>query len=265
MRFLHGRLVIAGSLLALTLIAGGCGDSSNPANPIVTPMTQETADDFALQTQLALNQLGADMEGAMGGMGGGVEGARHTLRPTSVAWDTSYTRRGLTVEASANFYDADNNLLGSYGPTAVLLRWSSRVYGTIESERDTATVGHAATIRFTGIQPSDTAAVVNGSALDTLMSRFLSYDGTRTRYFYWQSSLTIEDIVWSKTQQWPSSGTLTFTVRADRLRSNSRTDVEVHLNATVVITFNGTSQPEIVVNRIFHYAWDMNNGTIIRV
>jgi hypothetical protein len=266
MKSRNGRLVIALALVSLSLAAAGCGTSSSPTNPGGPAMTQETADDFALQAQLALNQMGADVDGAVGGLGGGqgVQVARHLLRPTSAQWDTSYTRGGLTVEASANFYDAGNQVLPGYGPTAVKLLWSSRIYGTFESERDTATVGHAGALQITGIQPADTAGVINGSALDTLLSRFLSYDGTRSRYFYWTSSLAIANLVWPKTQPWPASGTLTFTVRADRLHSNDRGDVEAHLTATVVVTFNGTSHPDLVVDRIFHYVWEMDTGSIVR-
>jgi hypothetical protein len=32
-----------------------------------------------------------------------------------------------------------------------------------------------------------------------------------------------------------------------------------------VVTFNGTSQPDLVVSGTYHYKWDMLNGTIIRV
>ena len=53
-------------------------------------------------------------------------------------------------------------------------------------------------------------------------------------------------------------------VSADRLRSTSRADVEVHIDATVVVTFNGTSQPEIVVNGTWRYRWNMVTGVVIR-
>ncbi len=54
-------------------------------------------------------------------------------------------------------------------------------------------------------------------------------------------------------------------MRPAGLRSNDRADVEAHLNATVVVTFNGTSQPEIVVNGVWHYRWNPGTGIVTRV
>src|SRR5438105_443766 len=81
--------------------------------------------------------------------------------------------------------------------------------------------------------------LVNGASDDTLLNRFRSYDGTRTRYFHWVSSLAIANVEIPRGGNYPVSGTVTFTVTADRLRSNSVSDIESHWNATVVITFNG--------------------------
>ena len=66
------------------------------------------------------------------------------------------------------------------------------------------------------------------------------------------------------TNGWPLSGTVTYVVSADRLRSNNRADVEAHFDATVVVTFDGTSQPLIVVNGAWRYRWNMVTGAITR-
>jgi hypothetical protein len=251
------RSVLAAALLASVLVAGGCGESTSPTSPN-TPLDQASADDIALQTGFAMNQLGMDVEGAVGST---TITTPARLRPTRALLDTM----GLTVLVSLNFYNVQNQVLPAYGPDAVKLIWTSRIYGTLMTDRDTATVGHSASLDLRGIQPADTAFTINGAALDTLLNVFRSYDGTRTRYFYWNSSLTGADIILGKAHEWPWSGTLTFVVKADRLRSSSRGDVEKHLNATVVIAFNGTGHPDVVVNGTWHYQWDMQNGTMVRV
>lgn len=256
------RSALAASLLAIALVAGGCGKSTSPTSP-GGGLNQASADDIALQTQFALNQLSLDVEGGISSIGATAP-ARLRPAPLRALWDTTVTVGGLTIQVTRNFYDAQDQLLQGYGPDAVKLIWTSRIYGSIQTERDTATVGHSASVQFVGIQPADTAITINGAAFDTLLNVFRSYDGTRTRYFYWRSSLTADDVFRVKTSEWPKSGTLTFVVKADRLRSNNRGDVEAHLNATVVITFNGTDHPDVVINGTWHYKWDMQNGTMVR-
>ena len=63
----------------------------------------------------------------------------------------------------------------------------------------------------------------------------------------------------------PVSGTITVTVRVDVLNSSEQGDVAKHLVAIVVITFNGTSQPDMVVNGTYHYKWLMDEGTVLPV
>jgi hypothetical protein len=254
--------VLAASLLAIALAAGGCGKSTSSTNP-GGGLDQASADDIAMQTGFALNQLSMDVEGGIASLGGTAP-ARLRPAPLHALWDTTVTIGGLTIEVTSNFYDVQDQVLPGYGPDAVKLLWTSRIYGSIQTERDTLTVGHSASVQFVGIQPADTAITIQGAAFDTLQNVFRSYDGTRTRYFYWRSSLTGVDIIRGKTHEWPWSGTLTFVVRADRLRSNNRGDVEAHLNATVVVTFNGTDHPDVVINGTWHYKWDMQNGTMVR-
>ena len=40
--------------------------------------------------------------------------------------------------------------------------------------------------------------------------------------------------------------------------------IEKSANATIVITFNGTATPEVVVNGTWHYQWNLDTGTAVR-
>jgi hypothetical protein len=261
MRPVHHRL-LAAALLAIALMANGCGKSTSPTN--VGALTQDDADDMAVQGAAAMNQVSLDADGAVGSLGAS---AYLVARPGTLAAmaETTFTRGNLTIQASRNLYAAGDVPLDHYDPTAVKLVWTSRIFGTIETPHDSATVGHAATLEVRGIQPTDSAFVLNGVAADTLMNRFQSYDGMRWRYCYWKSALTIADVISRHGSSGPPlSGTVTFVVQADRLRSNNRTDLEAHLEATIVVTFNGTTTPTITVNERHRYHWFMPTGLVVR-
>ena len=148
------------------------------------------------------------------------------------------------------------------------LRWTSRAYGTYEGVRDTASVGHDATLDFRGIQAGQDTVRVNGVCRDTLQNTFRSLDGVFVRYFLWIDSAAVDDVRILKSTVssggWPISGSISYAVSVDRLRSNNLGDVEAHFGAVVVVTFDGTSQPEIVVNGTYRYHWNMQTGQVTR-
>jgi len=251
-------------LLLLPLIAG-CGSK------VTAPgggMTAQTADDLAVQTATSLTMVGGDVQYALSTTPQASAAGARQARPARAVWDTSFTWNGITYEASRTFYDALDNELPDYGPLATRMRWTSRAYGTYEGPRDTASIGHDALLDFRGIQFAQDTIRADGICRDTLQNTFRSLDGLRVRYFYWVSSTAVDAVRILKstlsTGGWPISGTVTYAVSADRLRSNSRADVEVHFDATVVVNFNGTPEPEIVVNGTYRYRWNMQTGAITR-
>jgi len=260
LRFDHR--VIAAALLAIALVASGCSKSTSITS-LETPLDQASADDLAMQTAQALNAAVLDVEGASSSLVT-TSAMRPLIAPFAALWDTTITGEGYTLQASREFYNAAGTLLPNYGPTAARMVWRSRITGSHETGSDTVVIAHGAQLNFAGIQPGDTAFTVSGAAVDTLQCVYRSYDGTRWRYCHCKSVLAIANAVISRTREWPLSGTLTFTMNADRLRSNNAGDVEAHLAGTIVITFNGTSQPDVVVNGTWRYHWDMEYRTMIR-
>ena len=252
------------ALLALALVAGGCGSNKNPTGPATSELTQSEANDVAVQTCFALDQIGLDMEGA----GSGIfmsPALRQGAMPLRTAWDTTVALGGLTAEISRDFYDAGGGLLHGYGLTAVRMNWSSHIWGMVETLRDTSSIQHRASFDFTGIQLADTALTLTGTCADTLLNRFHSLDSLVTHYGYWRTTLSAAGIAMRKLDGLPLNGTLTYVGKVDKLHSGVLGDAEKQLSVIVVITFNGTRFPDVVVNGDYHYRWDMEHGSMIPV
>jgi hypothetical protein len=255
------RRALAAALVVVALAASGCGTSTKSTNPADAggALTQGDANDVALQTLFALDQVGTDVNGGAS-MIVGPTLAQRAAHPFHVAWDTSLTIGTLNATVTRNFYDDAGNVLDVFGPTAVRMTWQSHIWGDVQTWRDTATVQHHSSLTFTGLQPADPAITLSGVCTDTLLNRFHPIDSLVTHFGYWRSTLTATGIVFPRTSSWPSSGTLTYVVKVDKLRSGQVVDVEKHLSVVVVITFNGTSQPDLVVGGTYHYHWDMTDG-----
>jgi hypothetical protein len=249
------------ALLALSLNAGCTNQVTAPPNG----MTTTEADDIAVQTVASLGVVSGDVQFAIGTTPPALASARQ-VKPASAQWETTFVANGIQYTASRTFYDASDNLLPGYGPTAVRLHWTSHASGTYQGPRDTATVTHDAVLDVRGIESGNNIVTFDGGSQDTLQNVFRSLDGLRTRYFLWVSSCNVAAVKVAKasTNGWPISGTITFTVSADRLRTNNRADVEAHFDATVVATFNGTNQVAVVVSGAYTYHWNLLTNTISR-
>jgi hypothetical protein len=259
--------------LALAAALSGCGNNTSPLQP--SNLSQTSADDIAVQVGAG---LGANSGGAMlelGATAASVPGAPSLAPPEMVmrvsvaAPDTTFSVGGLTVILTRTFFNAQDQALPDYGPDAVRLVATSRIFGSISTPRYEASIGHAGSLDVRGIAPSADTLTFNGFAYDTVQSQFHALaDTARTRYLYWNSALTHADVKLLKDRvanPWPLSGTTTWAIVADRLRSNNRMDVEAHLNATVVVVYNGTQYPEITVNGTFRYRVNLLTGEVVRV
>jgi hypothetical protein len=260
---LRNRTVLVALASVLSLVAAGCG-SDDGVSP--TALTQSAADDIALQ-------IGQSMAAGNGGTMAEINVAAGSVPSApagsfEAAAETSFTIGAITYTFTRAFYDQGGAELPGYGPTAVRLAATSRATGVIEHTLFEATVGHAGVLDVTGIQPEADTLELNGGSHDTLQTQFQSMDGARTRYFYWRGDLDYEDVHLLKDRSvnpWPLDGTAVWMVSADRLRSNQVTDVEAHLEVTVIVTFNGTADPEILVNGRFRYRINLQSGAATRV
>jgi len=184
------------------------------------------------------------------------------------AAETTFTAGSITYTVTRTFYDADGNALADYGSTATRLRITASASGSISNQLWSASVGRAGILDVTGIETSQDTLQFDGAGNDTVQCHFMSYDGTRERYFYALGGRSLEAVRLLKNRDanpYPLSGKARWAWSVDRLRSNNKEDVEAHYTALVVVTFNGTADPEIVVDGTYHYHVNLSTGAITRV
>jgi hypothetical protein len=143
----------------------------------------------------------------------------------------------------------------------------SDAHGTITMPRYSATLGHSSSLDVRGISVLQDTLRFTGVAHDTCLSAYTSLDSTRTRHLYVECAGRWMNIRWLKpvsTYPWPLSGTATWVVSADRLRSSDRGDVEAHLDATATVTFNGTRDVIVVIDGTWTYTLDLLTGAVAR-
>ena len=265
----HGAAAVI-ALGLVTVLAAGCGKGTSSTNPS-NPMTQDAADDIALNTVVALNTAGGDVEGASSSAGASVvqAGDAHAraARMSATQFDTTFVRDSVTFHVTRTWLGVLGDTLSGPGPSASRLLWTSDASGHWTGERNTAQVGHHGGLTVSGTRPllalADTV-VFNGAAFDTLDNRFRSLDSLRTRHFHWESSLALVQVQWPKGGSYPASGTVTINASADRYVTNSNVTKDGHWNATIIIIFNGTDTPDLVVNGTWHYHWNLTTNIVTR-
>jgi hypothetical protein len=257
--------VLALSIATLAAVVAGCG-AKNTTAPSVS---QLAADDLAIQ----LGASAASGTGGVGaefttivqslpGSGGPLKGP--SLESVTVAADTVWVVGGVTYEASRSWYDAQRQAVASWGPTVVGMLWNSRASGTVTGARYQGSVSRSTQFDIGGVATDMDTATVNGAVQDTCQSAFSSMDGQRQSYFFAVSHVTLGAVRLDKTgtNPYPLDGTLTWSLSVDRLRSTNRADVEGHIDAYAIVTFNGTQFPQIVVNGQYHYTLNLVTGAV---
>lgn len=250
------RIPFASLLLAVLVTAAGCG-GSGPTAPAGSSLSQSDADDAALQVAVSLGPIVRDVQTSRAGWG-------PTPAPSlSADPDTTYDDGGIKFESTRVWYDAAGNPVPAGDPSAVRLVTTTRASGTFESERDTATIGHSSTL---DLRRDGEALRVDGAALDTLVNHCRSWDGTRTHTLWWNSALAIEAVRlgFDPASPWPLSGRMTYTAHAVRSASGEGGEIERAFDVLVVIVFDGTAQPLLVVDGTWRYRWNIATGTLTR-
>ena len=256
---------------ALASALACCGTS--PTGIGGSPASQSNADDMAQQVGASMAQDNGGMVSTYGATQAPVGDVRaHPVRiaePTSAASETTFSVGAITFTFTRIYLNQLHNAMPSFNP---LLTWgiaeTSRATGSITTAQYTASVGRAGTLDLWNISvAAPETLIANGTAADTAQSSFTSAFTGGQRYFYCVQSGVMSNVRTLKpvtSSSYPLSGTMIWTLSADRLRSNSRVDVEAHFTGIVVVTFNGTRYPDLTVNGIYHYRFDLKTGAVQR-
>jgi hypothetical protein len=263
-------LALAALLLATAGLAGSC--AKTPTDPSVT--AQLTADDIATQVGVSASNDNGGMMAEYDGLVSSVPNSPPTAPSRRsppithvVSTDTTFTSGNLTFTISRVFYSGANALAG-WDTSATSVVGTAWVHGSVTAERFTATIGRGGSLTVNGIHYGVDTLVVDGAGHDTTNAHVVSLDGQHSADFHMLASRTLAAVRVLKNRTsnpWPLSGTATWVISVDKLRGGPNGQVETHVDATVVVTFNGTQNPTVVVNGNYHYTLDLASDAIARI
>jgi hypothetical protein len=273
MRLANPPLIRSAVALALTIGLAAC--SKAPTKP--TDAQQSQADEVAAHFggAMAEDNGGAmaafDAMAASGGAQGapgapGMRGAR-AFRASAAAAETTFSVGGVDWTLNRRYFDSLGVEHPTLSPLVTRMTVDARATGTIDNPPAfQATLAHSGSHVVDGLESAQDTLRFGGSTRDTVQSQFQI--GARTAYAYSVGRRTYGGVRLLKdrsTNPWPLSGTANDTIAVDRLRTNDRNDVISHLDATVVIVFNGTQFADLTVNGTFRYRLDLRTGATNRL
>ena len=265
MRWNSGR-ALAVWLAAIVIALGGCGKSSDVTG--VGAAAQQAADDIAVQ-------IGASASADNGGMMTEIEGTRSAvpmaLQPASIegvtAADTTFARGPFTITLERIFFDIDDNALQPWDPSAVRAVIHSWLRGAVTGVRYQATAGRTGTLNVNGLAAAVDTLVFDGTATDTTDARYASLDGSRTADVHVLSTRVLAGVRALKNRgvnPWPLGGTATWNLSVDKYANTPRGGLEAHVDAVVVVTFDGTPYADVTVNGRYRYRLNLQTGDVAR-
>jgi len=268
------RHVTLTALAAALLALAGCGGSS-PTAVNTAVATQADADDVAMQAAIAFANVSVEADAGLSGARTAPLAAafRGPNAPTSQGGgfvaqsaDTTFQRGDVTFEIHRAFFDLTHAPQAAPDASTDSVVVTTRAFGTdsTSSAQYRVTVGHAGEMGVGGVNPVHSVLNFDGAWADTLASHFTSLSGLTTVDCYARTHGVGAGIHAAKTSPYPDSGTITWSVYAQRLRNGERGSVEKTLQATVVVTFNGTRYPTVTVNGTWSYTYDMDGHVLAR-
>jgi hypothetical protein len=254
---------------ALTLLvvvtAAGCGKSASTSRPdsgTDARVSQQTADDLAGHFGASLAGLPLD------------RAAGSSLTTTAQQGRSSLTARmvdegELSWSLAIKFFAADGSEQMTYlhGTTASMTV-DARVHGRLVTAEHQAQVGVHRWLDVQGLLPDVTTIEIDGAASDTAECAYASGDGSEERSYHLLSAGQLADVMKLKDESanpYPLSGTARWDVAADAFTRDPDGTTEAHYQVTVVVTFNGTRQPTIQVDKRYSYRVDLVTGEVTRL
>ena len=265
-RYLGDR-ALAVWLAVCALAIGGCGQSSNITGSGAAAQ-QLQADDTAIQTGAAASSDNGGMMAELAGASQAVPMAQRSGGVLGVSSaDTTFSRGNVTITLGRTFFDAGGNELQQWDPSATRVRIDSWIRGSVTGLGYQATFGRTGVLDIDGLAPAADTLVFSGTATDTTDATFTSIEGMRTVdvHALGNRALTaIKKLKDSNINPWPLSGSATWNLAVDKYAAGPGGSIQVHWDATAVLTFNGTRFASLLVNGRYHYVVDLQTGIVTR-
>jgi hypothetical protein len=266
----RGKFALTLAIAALALLGSSCSKVTKPiASAGADGLPLDAANDMAQQVALMMSSdYGSPVSAAATPFSSAPVGPAF-LSADNSAGDTTIVSGAITWAMSRRFFAAGGANQSVYDPETTELM--------IARFRGTGVVGsRTGPFTFRGIGRLDVRGLSSGS--DTLSTSGFAYDTTRSavtvrtyetaRFYYVECAATLANVRQLKPaalHPWPISGAVLWTISADRLTHNVRSDVEAHFDVSAVIYFDGTQTPYVEMNDGYAYRFDLKTGAITRL
>lgn len=261
----HAAVLFA---IAGTMALAGCGKDS-PLQPSAT--SQQDSDDAAQQVAFMMatdNGTSPETQAAPGQSLTSARGASTYSTNGIASTDTTFTLGHVTWTITRSFFNAAGTEQSTFNPlSTVRMNLTSRGTGSIQTPADTASYGSTGSLQLVGLEFTQDSLVLNATRHDTLQTTFTPRFRTGRLYTYAEATGIIQNVVAVKPlspTSYPLSGTATWTLKVDRLRTNNRVNVDRHYDILVSVTFNGTANPDVSTSTGYHYKMNLKTGLLVR-
>lgn len=245
----------------MTFVLVGCSKDS-PTQPGGSTVSLTDADDVSVMVGMSLSRGLVGDPATAGAPGSALASARQATT------DTTIVTPFVTWSLSRTFYSALGAVQPTYDPvTTVRMTAAARGVGAVRTLTDTVTFGSAAALDVRGLALAQDTLVCNGTRQDTLLASFQSPMHNMRMHHYLEGQETrvgVRHLKPVNLHPWPLSGTATWTLSVDKLRTGDRGSVERHYTCTAVVVFNGTRNVSLTVDGMHRYTLDLLTGAVVR-
>jgi hypothetical protein len=267
----HNRFALPASLLVLALVAPGCGKDATPATApkapaSPAPLTAQSAGDLARIVGASLAGQGSVPFTRLGNsaLSAAARGEAPELKTSRTG--SLQDEGGSSWWFSVSWFDAAGNEQARFdSATTARMRALVRARGNLDAAGFHAAFGTARELDVTGLLPAETTIEIDGATDDTSRCSLASDDGTQLRRYDVVSDGRLVDVRQLKDETvnpYPLSGRAEWQVTAEALAVDGENRVEVRYQARVVITFNGTAHPTVVIDGTYRYRLNLDTGAI---
>ncbi|MBM3329048.1 MAG: hypothetical protein FJY67_06185 [Calditrichaeota bacterium] len=172
------------------------------------------------------------------------EGSIPVIQPP-LQRDTAYHRKGLTIEITRTYFDADSNASDAYDPeTTVRIFVALSASGTIDKPFRHSQIEQSGYLNVTGVTPSDTVLVLNGSITRSVESEFQSgWRAPVVRTYSGAHTWAVVNVAIGRDRllyPYPLSGTIFGTAEFTRTHTNPNHTRTVTVRSDYAVEFDST-------------------------